>query len=70
MLLKLSFQVVIGEHFVVPAYSKVSLYEQPTSQDSDEELEYADSSKGLTEISCMCFCLDSFNVETHFTEQT
>ncbi|CAO2837518.1 unnamed protein product [Amaranthus hypochondriacus] len=47
----LSFKVVIGEHFVVPAYSKVSLYEQPTSQDSDEELEYADNSNGLTEIS-------------------
>ncbi|KAJ8427031.1 hypothetical protein Cgig2_032859 [Carnegiea gigantea] len=35
----LSFKVVIGEHFVVPAYSKVSLHQQPTVQDSDEELE-------------------------------
>ncbi|GAB2212075.1 hypothetical protein Droror1_Dr00025419 [Drosera rotundifolia] len=40
----LSFKVVIGEQFVVPAYSKVSLFQQPTVEDSDEELEYADSS--------------------------
>lgn len=37
-------QVVIGEQFVVPAYSKVSLLRQPINQDSDEELEYADDS--------------------------
>ncbi|CAI0387211.1 unnamed protein product [Linum tenue] len=42
----LSFKVVIGREFVVPAYSKVSLFQQPTAQDSDEELEYADSSSG------------------------
>ncbi|KNA21848.1 hypothetical protein SOVF_039570 [Spinacia oleracea] len=47
----LSFKVVIGKDFVVPAYSKVSLYEQPIFQDSDEELEYADSSNGMAEIS-------------------
>uniref|UniRef100_A0A803KMQ2 Translation initiation factor eIF2B subunit epsilon n=1 Tax=Chenopodium quinoa TaxID=63459 RepID=A0A803KMQ2_CHEQI len=47
----LSFKVVIGEDIVVPDYSKVSLYEQPTFQDSDEELEYADSSSGMAEIS-------------------
>lgn len=47
----LSFKVVIGEHFVVPAYSKVSLHQQPTVQDSDEELEYADSSSGMAEFS-------------------
>ncbi|KAL2924714.1 putative translation initiation factor eIF-2B subunit epsilon [Bienertia sinuspersici] len=46
----LSFKVVIGKAFVVPAYSKVSLYEEPTFQDSDEELEYADSSSGMAEI--------------------
>uniref|UniRef100_A0A7N0TQL7 Translation initiation factor eIF2B subunit epsilon n=1 Tax=Kalanchoe fedtschenkoi TaxID=63787 RepID=A0A7N0TQL7_KALFE len=39
----LSFNVVIGQKFVVPAYSMVSLLEQPTNQDSDEELEYADN---------------------------
>lgn len=47
----LSFKAIIGEDFVVPAYSKVSLYEQPTFQDSDEELEYADSSSKMAEIS-------------------
>jgi translation initiation factor eIF-2B subunit epsilon len=43
----LIFQVVIGQQFVVPSYSKVSLHPQPTKQDSDEELEYADDSGGL-----------------------
>ncbi|CAN1761217.1 Probable translation initiation factor eIF-2B subunit epsilon [Linum perenne] len=38
----LSFKVVIGRDFVVPAYSKVSLFQQPTVEDSDDELEYAD----------------------------
>ncbi|CAL9225916.1 unnamed protein product [Arabidopsis halleri] len=40
----LSFNVVVGRNFVVPAYSKVSLLQQPTTEDSDEELEYADRS--------------------------
>ncbi|KAL0740495.1 hypothetical protein Bca4012_082008 [Brassica carinata] len=40
----LSFKVVVGRDSVVPAYSKVSLLQQPTTEDSDEELEYADSS--------------------------
>ncbi|KAH9680330.1 eIF-2B GDP-GTP exchange factor subunit epsilon [Citrus sinensis] len=48
----LSFKVVIGERFVVPAYSKVSLLQQPTVHDSDEELEYADNSSGTVEFSC------------------
>ncbi|XP_071702394.1 translation initiation factor eIF2B subunit epsilon-like [Rutidosis leptorrhynchoides] len=39
----LSFKVVVGPDFVVPAYSKVSLLPQPVIQDSDEELEYADN---------------------------
>ncbi|GAB2269869.1 hypothetical protein Dimus_004788, partial [Dionaea muscipula] len=47
----LSFKVVIGEQFFVPGYSKVSLFQQPTIQDSDEELEYADSSSTVAEIS-------------------
>ncbi|XP_062144688.1 uncharacterized protein LOC133852038 isoform X1 [Alnus glutinosa] len=47
----LSFKVVIGQQFVVPSYSKVSLHQQPTKQDSDEELEYADDSSGGVEFS-------------------
>ncbi|XP_076881218.1 uncharacterized protein LOC143529278 [Bidens hawaiensis] len=39
----LSFNVVVGREFVVPAYSKVSLHPQPVEEDSDEELEYADN---------------------------
>ncbi|XP_047970402.1 translation initiation factor eIF-2B subunit epsilon isoform X1 [Salvia hispanica] len=46
----LSFKVIIGQNFVVPAYSKVSLLQQPVRQDSDEELEYADNSSGNIEI--------------------
>ncbi|XVF30875.1 hypothetical protein REPUB_Repub16aG0095400 [Reevesia pubescens] len=46
----LSFKVVVGQQFVVPAYSKVSLLQQPAQQDSDEELEYADSSSGTVEL--------------------
>ncbi|KAL7142068.1 hypothetical protein ABFS83_08G097800 [Erythranthe nasuta] len=45
----LSFKVVIGQGFVVPAYSKVSLLQQPVKQDSDEELEYADNNSGPIE---------------------
>ncbi|XP_021282065.1 translation initiation factor eIF-2B subunit epsilon isoform X2 [Herrania umbratica] len=45
-----SFKVVVGQQFVVPAYSMVSLLQQPTQQDSDEELEYADSSSGNVEL--------------------
>ncbi|XP_068665360.1 uncharacterized protein [Aristolochia californica] len=45
----LSFKVAIGAQSVVPAYSKVSLLPQPKKQDSDEELEYADSSSGVLE---------------------
>ncbi|XAR52501.1 hypothetical protein NMG60_11020619 [Bertholletia excelsa] len=46
----LSFKVVIGQQFVVPSHSKVSLLQQPTNQDSDEELEYADDSSGIVEV--------------------
>ncbi|KAK8546463.1 hypothetical protein V6N13_067685 [Hibiscus sabdariffa] len=46
----LSFKVVVGQQFVVPAYSKVSLLQQPTQQDSDEELEYADNTSGTGEL--------------------
>ncbi|KAJ4706971.1 E3 ubiquitin-protein ligase [Melia azedarach] len=43
--------VVIGEHFVESAYSKVSLFQQPAALDSDEELEYADNSDRTIELS-------------------
>ncbi|XP_075492347.1 uncharacterized protein LOC142530397 [Primulina tabacum] len=49
----LSFKVIIGEQFIVPAYSKVSLLQQPVKQDSDEELEYADNSSVNIEISSL-----------------
>ncbi|KAE9598104.1 hypothetical protein Lal_00003914 [Lupinus albus] len=44
----LSFKVVVGQGFVVPSYSKVSLLQQPVEEDSDEELEYADSTSAIT----------------------
>ncbi|XP_078177214.1 translation initiation factor eIF2B subunit epsilon-like isoform X2 [Carex rostrata] len=43
----LSFKVEVGHNITIPAYSKVSLLPQPRKQDSDEELEYADSSSGV-----------------------
>ncbi|KAK9919652.1 hypothetical protein M0R45_028238 [Rubus argutus] len=59
----LSFKVVIGQQFIVPSYSKVSLLPQPTKQDSDEELEYADNSTGIAEISSLTHTLDKSNGE-------
>lgn len=47
----LCFQVVVGQEFVVPPYSNVSLLQQPVEEDSDEELEYADSTSGIAEFS-------------------
>ncbi|RYR02330.1 hypothetical protein Ahy_B06g081136 [Arachis hypogaea] len=44
----LSFKVVVGPEFVVPPYSYVSLLQQPVEEDSDEELEYADSTSVIT----------------------
>ncbi|XP_027348978.1 translation initiation factor eIF-2B subunit epsilon isoform X1 [Abrus precatorius] len=43
----LSFKVVVGPEFLVPQYSKVSLLPQPIEEDSDEELEYADSTSAI-----------------------
>ncbi|KAK7857315.1 putative translation initiation factor eif-2b subunit epsilon [Quercus suber] len=57
----LSFKVIIGQQFVVPSYSKVSLFQQPTKQDSDEELEYADNSSGIVENSSMADTVDKSN---------
>ncbi|XP_006648090.2 translation initiation factor eIF-2B subunit epsilon isoform X1 [Oryza brachyantha] len=45
----LSFKVEVGKNVVVPAYSKVSLLPQPSNEDSDEELEYADTNSGVTD---------------------
>ncbi|KAF6144038.1 hypothetical protein GIB67_037711 [Kingdonia uniflora] len=53
-----SFEVTIGQQFVVPAYSKVSLLLQPSKLDSDEELEYADSSSGIIESPSMTSAVD------------
>ncbi|KAI4301870.1 hypothetical protein L6164_035108 [Bauhinia variegata] len=44
----LSFKVAIGQDFIVPPYSQVSLLQQPVEEDSDEELEYADSATAIT----------------------
>ncbi|KAF4371921.1 hypothetical protein F8388_000088 [Cannabis sativa] len=57
----LSFKVVIGPQFVVPSYSKVSLFQQPTTLDSDEELEYADS--GIVEAPSVDGPMDNSNGE-------
>ncbi|KAJ4849694.1 hypothetical protein Tsubulata_006720 [Turnera subulata] len=58
----LSYKVVIGQQFVVPSYSKVSLSQQPTKQDSDEELEYADNVSG-TPDSFSAGAVDKLNGE-------
>jgi hypothetical protein len=61
------FQIKVGKNVVVPAYSKVSLLEKPSNEDSDEELEYADTNFGVTDsprksadpnisISCLYKC--------------
>ncbi|BFG37078.1 hypothetical protein CerSpe_233520 [Prunus speciosa] len=59
----LSFKVVVGQQFIVPSYSKVSLLQQPTKQDSDEELEYADNSGGIAEISSITHTVGKLNGE-------
>ncbi|KAK4798811.1 hypothetical protein SAY86_031137 [Trapa natans] len=58
----LSFKVVVGQNFTVPAYSKVSLLPQPTKQDSDEELEYADNNSDI-ETSPIAGAHDNLNGE-------
>lgn len=60
----LSYKVVVGQQFVVPAYSKVSLYQQPVKQDSDEELEYADSGSGLMDASSISSLPDKLKEES------
>ncbi|KAJ6679149.1 TRANSLATION INITIATION FACTOR EIF-2B SUBUNIT EPSILON [Salix purpurea] len=58
----LFFKVVIGQQCIVPSYSKVSLYQQPTVEDSDEELEYADNNSGTVDSSITC-TVDTLNRE-------
>ncbi|XP_068317556.1 uncharacterized protein [Pyrus communis] len=60
----LSFKVVIGQKFIVPSYSKVSRLQQPTKLDSDDELEYADNSSGIAEMSSITPAVDKLNEET------
>nr|XP_027107525.1 translation initiation factor eIF-2B subunit epsilon-like isoform X3 [Coffea arabica] len=60
----LSYKVVVGQQFIVPAYSKVSLYQQPIKQDSDEELEYADSSTGFMDASSLSGLPDKLKEES------
>lgn len=41
---------MVGQEFSVPSYSMVSLLQQPTTEDSDEELEYAENKSGTMEF--------------------
>ena len=51
-----SFQIKVGKNVVVPAYSKVSLPEKPSNEDSDEEFEYADTNYVVTDSPCKYAC--------------
>ncbi|MCL7033202.1 hypothetical protein MKW94_001528 [Papaver nudicaule] len=59
----LSYKVVVGPQFPVPAYAKVSLLPQPTNEDSDDELEYADSGSGILDITSLNSTLEVPNAE-------
>lgn len=59
----LSFKVEVGQKFVVPAYSKVSLLPQPSKQDSDDELEYADTNSGVIESPSISSMMTTRNVD-------
>ncbi|CAJ1960974.1 unnamed protein product [Sphenostylis stenocarpa] len=63
----LSFKVVVGPEFIVPPYSKVSLLQQPIEEDSDEELEYADSTSVMGSQVDKSDEITSKVLETHFT---
>ncbi|KAK7397263.1 hypothetical protein VNO78_18430 [Psophocarpus tetragonolobus] len=64
----LSFKVVVGPEFVVPPYSKVSLFQQPIEEDSDEELEYADSTSVIgSQMETSDVEIASQVLETHFS---
>lgn len=57
----LSYKVVVGQKVRVPAYSKVSLCPQPSQQDSDEELEYADANSAVIESPSITSALEASN---------
>ncbi|KAJ0966515.1 hypothetical protein J5N97_023432 [Dioscorea zingiberensis] len=57
----LSFKVEVGQKLVIPAYSKVSVLPQPCKQDSDEELEYADTTSGVVESPSITSVLNAQN---------
>ncbi|KAL3030485.1 hypothetical protein AAZX31_03G222700 [Glycine max] len=64
----LSFKVVVGPEFVVPPYSNVSLLQQPIEEDSDEELEYADSTSVIgSQVDKSDVEIASKVLETHFS---
>ncbi|KAK7337853.1 hypothetical protein VNO77_18440 [Canavalia gladiata] len=64
----LSFKVIVGQEFVVPPYSKVFLLQQPIEEDSDEELEYADSTSAITsKVDKSEVGIASQVLETHFS---
>ncbi|KAL3030484.1 hypothetical protein AAZX31_03G222700 [Glycine max] len=63
----LSFKV-FGPEFVVPPYSNVSLLQQPIEEDSDEELEYADSTSVIgSQVDKSDVEIASKVLETHFS---
>ncbi|KAG5056145.1 hypothetical protein JHK85_008655 [Glycine max] len=60
--------VVVGPEFVVPPYSNVSLLQQPIEEDSDEELEYADSTSVIgSQVDKSDVEIASKVLETHFS---
>lgn len=59
----LSFKVEVGQQMVVTAYSKVSLLPQPSKQDSDDELEYADANSGVLESPSISSMKATHNVD-------
>ncbi|XP_020570964.1 probable translation initiation factor eIF-2B subunit epsilon [Phalaenopsis equestris] len=62
----LSFKVEVGQQIVIPAYSNVSLLPQPSKQDSDEELEYADASTGIIESPSIATMMNTQKVDIGF----
>ncbi|KAK8933717.1 hypothetical protein KSP39_PZI016047 [Platanthera zijinensis] len=59
----ISFKVEVGQNIVVPTYSKVSLLPQPSKQDSDEELEYADTNTGAIESTSMATVMNTSKLD-------
>ncbi|WOL19902.1 translation initiation factor eIF-2B subunit epsilon isoform X1 [Canna indica] len=59
----LSFKVEVGRQITIPSYSKVSLRPQPSVQDSDEELEYADENIEVIESPSIISMISARNAE-------